>query len=132
MKKRKFKFEKLVRDRIVEHIKKNGAKPHFRKLGDTEYIEELKKKVLEEAKEIPTVKDNNELVSEIADLQEVLDYLIKTLGVSKKELRRLQKVKNKKAGSFKKRHYIDYVETKKSGEWVDYYLARPKKYPEIT
>ncbi|KKR29861.1 MAG: hypothetical protein UT61_C0020G0009 [Candidatus Woesebacteria bacterium GW2011_GWA1_39_8] len=127
---KKFKFEKLVRDKIVEGIKKSGGKPKFRTLSKHKYIKELKRKLIEEAQELP-LKDKRELVKEIADVQEVLDNLIDVLGISKKELKNLQREKNKKAGSFKKRHYISHVELKKDDEWVTYYKSNADRYPEI-
>ena len=127
---RKFKFQKLVRDKIVEGITQAGNFPHWRILSDEEFVEELKKKVSEEAKEIPESKEE-ELVRELADLQEIIDNLLKELGVSKEEFANIQEKKNNKAGSFKDKHFIDYVETKEGSEWVEYYMASPEKYPEI-
>ena len=41
---RKFKFAKLVRDKIVKGIQEAGNKPVYHILSQEEYIEELKKK----------------------------------------------------------------------------------------
>lgn len=127
---RKFKFSKLVRDEIVDGITQAGNIPHWRTLSNTEYIEELKKKILEEAKEVP-LANGEDLVMELADIQEIIVNLILTLNVSKNSFKEIQKKKNEKSGSFKNRHYIEDVETKEDSEWVDYYLASPDKYPEI-
>ncbi len=127
---RKFSFEKLVRDKIVPGIIKSGNKPYYKVLGKRKYLEQLKRKVIEEAEELP-LDNKKELIKELADIQEVIDNFIYTLGTTKKELRRVQKKKNKKAGSFKKRHYISHVEANEDSEWVDYYLKSPEKYPEI-
>jgi predicted house-cleaning noncanonical NTP pyrophosphatase (MazG superfamily) len=129
---RKFKFCKLVRDKIVESIISVGNKPNWKTLSDKQFVEELKKKVVEEAMEVPRTDDPKEVVKELADLQELVDNLLPTLGVSKKEFREIQKKKNKDRGSFKKRHYIEDVETgDKETKWVKYYLDNPDKYPEI-
>ena len=128
---RKFKLGKLVRDKIVEGIIKTGNNPHFHKLNKSDYINELKKKVLEEASEFPKAKNKKELAEEIADLQEIIDNLLEVLKISKTGIAKLQKEKNKKRGSFKKRLYIDTVEVINNSEWVKYYLANPEKFPEI-
>lgn len=129
---RKFKFSKLVRDKIVDGIISVGNKPDWRKLEKPEYIEELKKKMVEETMEVPGTKNPEELVKELADVQEIIDNLLETLKVSKKRFAEIQKKKNEKAGSFKKRQFIEDVETNDDdSEWVKYYLANSDKYPEI-
>ncbi len=129
---RKFKFSKLVRDKIVENIISVGNKPNWRKLSNKEYLQELKNKVLEEALEVPKCTNNQELIKELADIQEIIDNMLGTLKVSKLEFKEIQNKKNEKAGSFKKKLYIKDVETgDEETEWVKYYLANPDKYPEI-
>lgn len=129
---RKFKFSKLVRDKIVESVISVGNKPDWRVLSDKEFIQELKKKVVEEAREVPRTDNPKEVVGELADLQELIDNLLIAFKVSKKEFLEIQKKKNIERGSFKKKHYIEDVETEdEETKWVKYYLANPDKYPEI-
>lgn len=128
---RKFKFTKLVRDKIVQAVIDGGNIPNWRTLSKDEYITELKKKISEEAQEIPSA-DSNKLVQELADLQEVIDNLLEALNISKQELLEAQRKKNKSAGSFKKRHYIEEVKVAEDSEWSKYYLEKLEKYPEIT
>lgn len=129
---RKFEFKKLVRDKIVESIVSVGNKPKWKTLSDSQFIKELKKKIVEEALEVPHTDDKNEVVKEIADIQEIIDNLLEVLKVSKKEFAKIQKKKNEERGSFKKRQYIDTVETSdKVTKWVQYYLDNSDKYPEL-
>ncbi len=127
---RKFAFHKLVRDKIVEQILSNGNTPIWKTLSPEEYIKELKKKVAEESQEIIHAK-GDEVAKELADVQELIDSLLKELHISKEEFAKIQEKKNEKAGAFKNKHYIEYVETKNTSEWVEYYLKSPDKYPEI-
>jgi predicted house-cleaning noncanonical NTP pyrophosphatase (MazG superfamily) len=127
---RKFSFKKLVRDKIVDSIKDAGGKPSYHKLNNKSFVGELKKKLVEEALEIPSETDRDKLLQEIADVQEVIDSLIDVLKSSKKEIQKIQKIKNQKIGSFKKRLYIEQVEVNKDSKWINYYLANPDKYPE--
>lgn len=48
----KFKFAKLVRDKIVEHQIASGATPTYRQLSPDEHKNELIKKIIEESQEI--------------------------------------------------------------------------------
>ena len=129
---RRFKFHKLVRDKIVQSIISVGNKPNFRKLTDKEFIQELKNKIVEESAEVPRTNDPKEVVKELADLQELIDNLLPVLGISKKKFVEIQKNKNKDRGSFKNRQYVEDVETSdEETKWVKYYLDNPDKYPEI-
>ena len=127
---RRFKFEKLVRDKIVESIEGHGNVPHYRTLSDEEFAVELKKKLIEEAKELIEAQ-GDEIIKEIADIQEIIDNLLKTLDISKENLEFAQNVKNDKNGSLKKKHYIEYVDVKEGSPEIEYYLKFAEKYPEI-
>ena len=129
--KRKFRFDKLVRDKIVDQITEAGNKPKWKVLDDLEYISELKKKIIEESSELANTSNNSELVEELADVQELIDYLIKTLDVDKSELYKYQTKKIEKAGAFDKKLFVEYVETDHDSEWCKQYESHPDKYPEI-
>lgn len=128
---RTFRFDKLVRDKIVDHQLANGAKPDYRVLDDKEYLEALKAKLLEEASELDT-SDHASLLSELADLQEVIDATLQAIKRSTADLRAQQAKKNAKNGAFKKRLYIKHTAIKDDDPWIEYYLKNPDKYPEIT
>lgn len=98
---RKFKFSKLFRDKIVDQIIVTGNIPRWRTLSSEEYIQELRKKIEEEAAEIPDTK-KEELISELADLHEVIDCLLEALKVTKTEFLKIKKEKTKKPAHSKK------------------------------
>ncbi len=109
------KYNKLVRDKIPEICLKNGAIPEIRiAKDDKEYRIYLQKKIMEEALEIAKEKDINKLKDEIADLVEIINRLIEMLGISKKEVEKIRKEKNKKRGSFHKR--IILIKTKEKSK----------------
>ena len=106
------KYNKLVRDRIPEIIvKKSGERPYTRVLNKKEFFGSLKKKPLEEAKELLNARDDKDILNELVDLQELIDTIIAEMGISKPEFRNLQKKKNKEKGGFKKRLFL--IKTKK-------------------
>ncbi|MGD0284672.1 MAG: hypothetical protein ABSB12_03720, partial [Candidatus Saccharimonadales bacterium] len=77
----KFKFNKLVRDKIAENQIASGAKPHYRVLSDKQHKFELVNKIIEEAQEI-TKANQNDVAAEIADVQQAVDDLKEKLGLT--------------------------------------------------
>lgn len=55
------KYNKLIRDRILEIIKADGGKPYFRILNKKEYLKEIKKKIIEETRELAKAKNKKEI-----------------------------------------------------------------------
>lgn len=97
------KYNKLVRDKIIEIIEKGGEEAVFHIADDQEYWEKLKEKLREEVEEF--IKDSR--IGEIADILEVIDAICEYRNFNNKEL---EKVKNKKAedrGKFEKRIVLD-------------------------
>jgi len=126
----KFKIAKLVRDKIAKKMI-TSENAGYRVLNNKEYIEELKKKVFEESKELIPETDKKKIVKELADIQDIIDALIRALKSSKQKLKEKQREENKKSGAFKKRLYIKTIEPEDNHEWLDYYLANPDKYSRI-
>lgn len=100
------KYNKLIRDKILEIIKKDGEKPYWRVLNKNECLVEIKKKILEEAEELIKAKNKKDVINEVVDLQELLDTLISEIGLTKSEIKKQQKIKNKKRGGFKKKLFL--------------------------
>ncbi len=100
------KYNKLIRDRILEIIKRTGGRPYWRILNKKEYFEEVKKKVVEEAKELTKVKNKKEIINEVVDIQELLDVLISEMGLTKSQIKKQKKIKNKKRGGFKRKLFL--------------------------
>lgn len=128
----RFYFDKLVRDNIVQACLDDPEVLHmeFIELGDTDYLQALIKKVNEEAAEIIPESTREERLSEIADLQNVVDALREREGASEQELRQIANLKTEKKGGFKKRHYISYVDLADDSKWVEIFRNQPDKYRE--
>lgn len=127
---RKFAYKKLIRDKILDHMHEAGEEPEFRILGDQQYRHELKQKILEEGTEI-TIEDTGKLLNELADLQEVIDCLLETTGMSRSQLQSIQHDKAEKYGSFRRKIFIDTVAIPDSSPWIRYLKANPDRYPEV-
>lgn len=106
-------YNKLVRDKIPEIIKKDKAKSKIRILEPDEYIIELFKKLKEEVEECGKAKENiKELMKEIADIYEVLGAIIKSYKLDKMEIKKLKQERREKRGGFTKRIFLESVDKK--------------------
>lgn len=103
-------YNKLVRDKIPEIIKKDGEVPFTRILDGEEYKEELKKKLQEEVEELVLAKTNEELIKEISDVLEVLEYMEKSFGLDKQEILKVKEERKQKRGGFDKKIFLEKTE----------------------
>ena len=104
--KKTVKYNKLIRDKIPEIIKKSGWTPFIKTLDKKRFPKEIKKKILEEGKELMKAKNKKDIIDEIVDIQELLDILVFEIKTTKTEIKKQQKIKNKKRGGFKKRLFL--------------------------
>ena len=93
---------KLVRDKIPEIIENSGKEPIIRVLEDTEYKEELLKKLYEEYREVIESKIKEETLEECSDVLEVLIALLEYNGYTLEDLLKCRDEKKEKRGAFKK------------------------------
>ena len=103
------KYNKLVRDKIPEEIKKKGKVPKTHIAEREEYWEKLKEKLTEEVEEF-LMEDNKE---ELGDIMEVIDAIYKFKGFDRKEVDKIRERKKEKKGSFNERIILDEVWDKK-------------------
>jgi predicted house-cleaning noncanonical NTP pyrophosphatase (MazG superfamily) len=127
MKTRTFILQKLVRDKIVQDHIDSGAKVKFKKLSLNEKREALAGKIIEEAKEL---KSSEEILEELADVQEVIDQLANDAGVTKAQIDAMQSKKRAKNGGFKNGDYIEQETWPADHKWAKYYASEPKRFPE--
>lgn len=97
------KYNKLVRDKIPEIIRKKGEECKIHVAGGKEYLEKLKEKLLEEVKEFI----ENETVEEMTDIQEVMEAICGYKNFSKRELESVKKKRVRERGGFKKKIILE-------------------------
>ena len=102
-------YNKLVRDLIPEIIQQGGRQCGTRVMSDKEYIQALKDKLVEEAREATTAEPE-ELVKELADLHEVIDSLIVVCGIDRETILAKQKERRLSRGSFNQRLCLLWTE----------------------
>ena len=128
-----FYFRKLVRDQVLQRcLDDPKVTTGYRILDPIEFKKELVAKVHEETDEIPVLDTaNDEVLSEIADVQAVIDSLVESYGYTKDDIATAQAKKAAKNGVFKDRAYIEKVDLTDDSEWTEYFRAAPDKYEEI-
>lgn len=102
-------YNKLIRDNIPEKITKNGEEYEVRTLSDdSEFQQELFKKISEEAQALSRARSREEFLSEYADLMVVLDALTHQLEFSEADIRIALEENMKKKGGFNKRLFLHW------------------------
>ena len=96
------KYNKLVRDKIPEYIRKKVGNPITHIADDAEYWQKLKDKLLEEVEEFK----KDESLEEFADLLEVIDTIADYKRFNIDEVNKDRKKKAEEKGKFKDRDYI--------------------------
>lgn len=97
---------KLVRDLIPAIIEKDGRIAQTSILDEEAFKQALKAKLVEEAEELTKTLTKNELIQELADIQEVMDALKDEYSISSSELNMAQAVKAIRNGKFKNRIFL--------------------------
>ena len=98
-------YNKLVRDKIPEIVKKKGEVPITHIASDNEYWEKLKEKLKEEIDEF--MKEGNE--NELVDILEVVYAISDYKKIDKKQLKLLRKKKAEERGGFKDKIILDEI-----------------------
>ena len=99
------KYNKLVRDKIPNIIKKDNKNPIIHIADSEEYWKKLKEKLTEEVNEF--LNDSNE--EEIADILEVINAICKFRKFDKNKMDYIKKQKAEERGKFDKRIILDEV-----------------------
>ena len=100
-------YNKAIRDKIPEIIKKSGFESKIQILSNEKFLIELEEKLKEELEEYNQSKS----VEELADLLEVIERIAELKDVNLESLNKMKEQKAEKRGKFKKNLVL--VETTK-------------------
>jgi len=104
-------YNKLIRDAIPGKIERNGSKYEVRKITeDSEFQQELLKKIEEEARALSMVRDRSEFLNEYADLMVVLDALTNLLEFSEADIKTALAENLEMKGGFNERFFLHWSE----------------------
>ena len=101
----KFYHRKLIRDKISEIIESNNGKYELRVMEEGEFRKELKKKLIEEVKEVIEA-EKSELGKELADILELIKSIGESENISFELIEEKQKQRREERGSFKKKLFL--------------------------
>lgn len=132
LKRRKYLHNKLWRDNAIEQLEeRHGDIIHRIILDDQEYNNQLGLKLIEEAGEVHTAKNKEELSSEVGDVLEVLDCIIALHDLSRDDIEQARNKKRNDRGSYLERKFVTTTESI-PGSFLDVYCSKdPDKYTEI-
>lgn len=97
------KYNKLVRDKIVDSIEAKGERASYHVATDAEYAEKLKEKLQEEVTEF-LESDSKE---EMADVFEVITAILAERKWTLEEIIEVQRRKRTERGGFEKRIILE-------------------------
>lgn len=92
---------KLVRDRIPEVIRQSGRECGVEVMEEEEFRQALRAKLVEEAQEAAAT--DADLVTELADLCEVIDALMAVYGIDRETVLKEQQQRQIERGGFSRR-----------------------------
>lgn len=125
-----FIFNKLIRDKLAAEYEKMRQKATYRSLSKSEFSEALKTKLIEEAHEIiPTDKES--IVSELADVYQVIEDLMRLNEISPAEVQKAKEAKFLKKGGFAKAKFVETLELADDDDWNIYYRNQPDVFVEL-
>lgn len=99
-------YNKLVRDKIPDIIRKDNKECKTEILDDGRYVIELKKKFLEEMEEYQGARSDEEAIEELADILEILHALAEVHGSDIDSLEQVRREKAEKRGGFSDKVFL--------------------------
>lgn len=129
-----FLLNKLVRDKVIAQCETIGAVyTDWSSLEkNDEYRVALGEKIIEELQEVFQADSRENLIEELADVEEVWLSLKKLMQVSQKEIEEARTNKKQKKGGFENRAYVRYVKCEVDSQLYKKLIQDPKKHPVIT
>jgi superfamily II DNA or RNA helicase/predicted house-cleaning noncanonical NTP pyrophosphatase (MazG superfamily)/HKD family nuclease len=117
-------YRKLVRDRIPEIIRQSGKEPFIRHLEEKSFQSALGRKILEEAYELFAQwqrKNPERVLTESADILELLLETLNALGFGFEDLLRVKNERHRDQGGFGQRLFLESVGRRldRIGGWDD-------------
>ncbi len=107
---KKIYYNKLIRDKIPQVIEKSGGAYEVRELSDKNFKKELLRKVGEEASALPNLKSKKEIMTELADVVDVIEEIKKVFNIRENEIKIVRKKAFNKKGGFNKKLFLYWSE----------------------
>lgn len=125
---KRYEFNKLIRNKLPELMRNEGVVLFTKELSNEEYIDFLKEKIIEEAKEVREASSKDKLVIELADVIEVIHAIAKSNDISLEEIEQERQKKREVNGYFDADSYIKYIEVSEDNHKVIKYLEDKERH----
>jgi len=126
----KYVLNKLVRDKLRNEYAQNNQKATYKKLSSDELAQALMQKLVEEVKEA-TVSDRQSMVTELADIYQVIEDTMNVYNITPQEVYEVKQAKLEKRGGFSGATFVQTLELAEDDEWNEYYRASPETFQEL-
>ncbi len=123
-----FLLQKLVREKLPERIRSEGENIVTKTLDTQEFHQELLRKLREEAEEFSTATTLEDLLSEAADVCEVLEAMVVQSGGSFAGVLEKKQKKFERLGGLSPEAFLVKTTVAEGSSWVSYF--REKGYEE--
>ena len=130
---KKYQFNKLIRSKLPERMALEGVSINGHKLSRADYLQQLKHKIVEEASEVLEASTKANLITELADVLEVIHALAKASDIDMNDIEAARLEKRNINVYFHADNYINYIEVAQDNHRVIEYLEnkdRPYKRPD--
>ena len=107
---KKIYYNKVIRDKVAEKMKRNGVKFLAKTLSQKAFEKALIPKVAEEASGVVNAKNRTELIQELTDLLVVIDEVKRVKKISPAELKKTRRENMAKKGGFSKKLWLVWSE----------------------
>lgn len=118
-----YRYNKLVRDKVIQNINKAGKNCTYEILNEVDYEKELNKKLKEEVIEYMADKSEEEL----ADILEVITAIMAQKKITWEEIQSKMLEKRNKNGGFQNRVYLKEVIEKSANQKEEENIAQKQK-----
>ena len=113
----RFFKNKLVRSKVVDLFTKDGVVCQSYVIeDDNEFLDAITQKMIEELQEVFASENNEELLSELADLEDALDVFKKFLKIDQKEINAKRAAKLAEKGTYEERVFLEYIDVPNSNK----------------
>ncbi len=120
--KHRYIFDKLVRSKAIHNAIENENLTFSYKLLDDEHYEKaILRKFKEECDEVCECLNKEEIVSELADVFEVIDAICTHFKVTKDEILQKQKERRDERGDLQSKEYANYVQMDENHAMSEYF-----------
>lgn len=127
----KFVCNKLSRDKTLENMHSEGISTTHSMLSGQRLYDELNKKLLEETNEVIDARERSDIISELADVLEVIDGICAAHKITRDEIDVVKNAIAQKRGGFKTGLFVEVIAMDEGNPRVAHFRKSPEKYPEL-